>query len=142
MERNKVLDLYVRKNRESIEKKYHEIVEKEYNELPEVKEYNDLINTFATSLEELTHRYNNDFELNTIMFTQTGYLNQFAWEINPSLKNDIKQKHQKEFEDEMYALDNLANEVQAILSISEDKDYQIEVLKNYDILDKKGKLNI
>ncbi len=142
MERNKVLDLYVNKNRESIEKKYHEMVEKEYNELPEVKEYNDLINTFAVSLEELAHRYNNNFELNTTIFTQTGYCNQFAWEINPSLKNDIKQKHQKEFVEEMYDLDNLANTIQAILSISEDKDYQIDVLKNYDILDKKGKLNI
>ena len=43
----------------------------------------------------------------------------------------------------MDALDYMANEINALLSMSDDKDYQIEVLKNYGILDKKtGKLTI
>lgn len=143
MERNEVLNLYVKRYRKSIEQKFNNIIEEEYNNLEEVREFNELVNTFTASLDELANRYNTLPENDNItIFNRTGYLNSYAWEINPSLRDHICKKHEADFKKEMNELDNLANEVQAVLSISDDKDYQIEVLKNYNILDKKGKLNI
>ena len=140
MERNKVLDLYVDRKREEIRKKYKDIVEKEYNELPEVKEYNDIVNEYKAKMEELVTRSNT---LERTIFVRTGYSNTYKYEVNRDFKDEINQKYRSDFEKEMSDLDYMANEINALLSMSDDKDYQIEVLKNYGILDKKtGKLTI
>lgn len=137
MERNKVLDLYVERKREEIKEKFDKIIEEEYDNTPEIKEYNEITNEFEAKLEELVTRTNReDHEV----FTRTGYTNSYKYDINPVFKYNIQQKYEKEFHDNMDKLDKFANEVQAILSISDDRDYQIEVLKNYEILDKKGKM--
>ena len=140
MERNKVLDLYVDRKREEIRKKYNDIVEKEYNELPEIKEYNEIINECNAKMEELVTRSNT---LEKTIFIRTGYLKTYKYEVNDDIKNVINKKYRDDFEKEMNDLDYMANEINALLSMSDDKDYQIEVLKNYGILDKKtGKLTI
>lgn len=141
MERNKVLDLYVDRKREEIRKIYKDIVEKEYNELPEVKEYNEIINEYTAKIEELVTRSNT---LEKTIFCRSGYsTNHFKYDINYDLRDEIEKKHNDDFRKEMDALDYMANEINALLSMSDDKDYQIEVLKNYGILDKKtNKLTI
>lgn len=141
MERNKVLDLYVDRKRDEIRKKYKDIVEKEYNELPEVKEYNEIVNEYTAKMEELVTRSNT---LEKTIFCRSGYAtNHFKYDINCNLRNEIDDKYRIDFEKEMDDLDYMANEINALLSMSDDKDYQIEVLKNYGILDKKtGKLTI
>lgn len=141
MERNKVLDLYVDRKREEIRKKYEDIVEKEYNELPEVKEYNEIVNEFNAKIDELVERSNSS---ENKIFCRSGYAtNHYVYDINYDLRNEIEKKHSDDFRKEMDALDYMANEINALLSMSDDKDYQIEVLKNYGILDKKtGKLTI
>lgn len=140
MERNKVLDLYVDRKREEIRKKYNDIVEKEYNELPEVKEYYEIINEYNAKMEELVTRSNT---LEKTIFIRTGYLTTYKYEVNGDIKDVINKKYRDDFEKEMNDLDYMANEINALLSMSDDKDYQIEVLKNYGILDKKtGKLTI
>lgn len=140
MERNKVLDLYVDRKREELRKKYDDIIEKEYNELPEVKEYNEINNEYNAKMEELVTRSN---VLEKTIFIRTGYLKTYKYEINDDIKNVINTRHRVDFEKEMDDLDYMANEINALLSMSDDKDYQIEVLKNYGILDKKtGKMTI
>ena len=141
MERNKVLDLYVDRKREEIRKKYEDIVEKEYNELPEIREYNEINNEFNAKIDELVERSNT---LEKKIFCRSGYAtNHYRYDINYDLRDEIEKKHRDDFEKEMDALDYMANEINALLSMSDDKDYQIEVLKNYGILDKKtGKLTI
>lgn len=141
MERNKVLDLYVDRKREEIRKIYKDIVEKEYNELPEIKEYNEIVNEFNAKIDELVERSNSS---ENKIFCRSGYsTNHYVYDINYDLRDEIEKKHNDDFRKEMDALDYMANEINALLSMSDDKDYQIEVLKNYGILDKKtGKLTI
>lgn len=141
MERNKVLDLYVDRKREEIRKKYKDIAEKEYNELPEVKEYNEIVNEFNAKMDELVERSNSS---ENKIFCRSGYAtNHYRYDINYDLRDEIEKKHRDDFCKEMDDLDYMANEINALLSMSDDKDYQIEVLKNYGILDKKtGKLTI
>lgn len=140
MERNKVLDLYVDRKRDEIRKKYKDIVEKEYNELPEVKEYNEIVNEYTAKMEELVTRSNT---LEKTIFIRTGYSNTYKYEVNRDFKDEISNKYRIDLAKEMDDLDYMANEINALLSMSDDKDYQIEILKNYGILDKKtNKLTI
>lgn len=132
MERNKVLDLYVARKRKALEAEFKENYNKEYNELPIVKEYNELVNTFEASLAELSTREGSQVQYH-------GYKNDYAYSIVPNVKEDIRDKHHSILKEKMDDVDNMANEVQALLSLSDDKDYQIEVLVNYGILDKKTK---
>lgn len=132
MERNKVLDLYVERRRKAIKEEYENNYMEEYNNLPVVKEYNEIVGNFEAQLAELSTR-----ELESVEYL--GYKNDYGYVLNRKLLQDVKDKHYAILKEAMDALDNKANEVHALLSLSDDKDYQIEVLVNYGILDKKTK---
>ena len=133
-----ILDLYEEKQREKIDNHYRTIINEEYKNLDVVKEYNELINTFEINMKQLADKYNvNDQKY----ISQSGYGAEYGFEINSDLYDAIKEKYKDEWNNELKDLRMLVRDVRAVLSISDDKDYQIEVLKNYDILDKKGKLN-
>ena len=132
MERNKVLDLYVERRRKAIKEEYENNYMEEYNNLPVVKEYNEIVGNFEAQLAELSTR-----ELAGVEYL--GYKNDYGYVLNRKLLQDVKDKHYAILKESMDALDNKANEVHALLSLSDDKDYQIEVLVNYGILDKKTK---
>ena len=133
-----ILDLYEEKQREKIDNHYRTIIKEEYENLDVVKEYNELINTFEINMKQLADKYNvNDQKY----ISQSGYGAEYGFEINSDLYDVIKEKYKDEWNNELKDLRSLVRDVRAVLSISDDKDYQIEVLKNYDILDKKGKLN-
>lgn len=132
MERNKVLDLYVERRRKAIKEEYENNYMEEYNNLPVVKEYNEIVGNFEAQLAELSTR-----ELASVEYL--GYKNDYGYVLNHKLLQDVKDKHYAILKEAMDALDSKANEVHALLSLSDDKDYQIEVLVNYGILDKKTK---
>lgn len=136
---NKVLELYYQRKEKQIKDKFTEIAKKEYEELEVVKEYNAVIDSFKTTMAEMADRYNNE-ELKSLV--RTGYENTFEYVLNIDIKSNVKDKYRDELNKELKELELLVEEVRAQLSISDDKDYQIEILKAYDILDKKGKLNI
>lgn len=132
MERNKVLDLYVERRRKAIKEEYENNYMEEYNNLPVVKEYNEIVGNFEAQLAELSTR-----ELASVEYL--GYKNDYGYVLNRKLLQDVKDKHYAILKEAMDALDDKANEVHALLSLSDDKDYQLEVLVNYGILDKKTK---
>lgn len=132
MERNKVLDLYVERRRKAIKEEYENNYMEEYNNLPVVKEYNEIVGNFEAQLAELSTR-----ELSSVEYL--GYKNDYGYVLNRKLLQDVKDKHYAILKEAMTALDDKANEVHALLSLSDDKDYQLEVLVNYGILDKKTK---
>lgn len=136
MERNRVLDLYVERKRKELKEEYENNYMEEYNNLPVVKEYNEIVGNFEAQLAELSTR-----ELANVEYL--GYKNDYGYVLNHKLLQDIKDKHYEILKDKMNDVDDMANEVHALLSLSDDKDYQIEVLVNYGILDKKtNKLTI
>ena len=136
---NEVLKLYDERKKEEIRKRYNEMYQKEYKELEEVKRYKELVNTFEASMEELVQEFNKeDYK----PFERTGYSNDYKFELSEDIMRKIKESHEVEFDKEYDAHRELIEEVEAQLSLSNDKDYQVEVLKRYEILDKKGILNI
>ena len=133
--RNEVLELYAKRERERIENTFRAMKEEEYNNLEAVKRYNELINTFKASLAELVDEYKNE---EPKIFIQTVYEDHFGYEINPYLERQISEKFQKDFEAEMRELDERIEEIKAVLSLSNDVEYQKNVLVEYGILNKKG----
>lgn len=135
----KILELYRERCEKEIKERYDRIIKEEYEELEIVKEYNELINTFNINMKQLAEKYNTNDE---IYLVPTCYNNDYAYELSSDLRDKIRDKYDNAMDTEIIQLRKFVEEIEAVLSISDDKDYQIEVLKNYDILDKKGKLNI
>ena len=136
---NKILDLYFRRTKEKIDNEYDEKRLNAYTELPVVKEYNEVVKTFEATLAEMADRYNTE---DIKVLRKSGYANEYGYELCVDIDEAIGEDLLKEHNDELKKLELLRQEVEAQLSLSNDKDYQIEVLKNYGIIDKKtGKLN-
>ena len=133
--RNEVLDLYEKRERERIGKQFEAMKEEEYNNLEAVKRYNELINTFKASVAELVDEYKNAEEK---VFIKTVYEDRFGYEINPFLEKQIIEKFREDYEKEIKELERKVEEIRAVLSLSNDVEYQKGVLIEYGILNKKG----
>ena len=134
-----ILNLYKDRCEREIFDRYTNIIDEEYEALDVVKEYNELINTFNINMKQLADKYNtNDI---TYLY-KSGYENDYKYELNDDIKSHIREKYKDAWDKELSDLRKFVEEVKAVLSLSEDKDYQLDVLKNYEILDKKGKLNV
>ena len=133
--RNEVLELYAKREKERIENTFRAMKEEEYNNLEAVNRYNELVNNFKTSLAELVDEYKNE---EPKIFVQTVYEDHFGYEINPYLERQVSEKFQKDFEAEMTELNKRIEEIKAVLSLSNDVEYQKNVLIEYGILNKKG----
>lgn len=136
---NKILDLYYERRKESIIEDFKAMLEEEYNSNPAVKEYNELVGTFEASLAEVANRYNTDEE--TIL-VKSGYHASYVYELNESIKTKLRGDLKASFDAEMKDLELLVEEVRAMLAFSDNDEHRMNVLKQYEIVDKKGKLNI
>ena len=133
--RNEVLDLYEKRERERIGKQFEARKKEEYNNIEAVSRYNELINTFKASLAELVDEYKNE---EPKVFVQTVYEDHFGYEINPYLETQIAEKFREDYEKEIKELEKKVEEIRAVLSLSNDLEYQKNVLIEYGILNKKG----
>ena len=136
---NKIVDLYYERKREEIINKYTGLVDEKYEQLNVVKEYKELVNTFVTSLAEMADRYNTE---ETKMLLKTGYIGEYTYDLNPEIRDNLREAFKEEFSKEMKELELLVEEVRAMLEFYNTEEYKIDVLKQYGIIDKKGKLNI
>lgn len=132
---NQVLKLYLDKHLKEIADKYDNLVEKEYNELEIVKEYKELINEFEINLQLLFDREEN--QINNV-FERVVTENVYKYDLDEvKLKHEIAIKYRDAKEEEYNELNKLVEEVEAQLSLSDDLEYQLDVLKRYDIINKK-----
>lgn len=134
-----ILELYEKRKQEEIKSFYKDKINKEYESLEVVKEYKELINTFDINMKQLAEKYNTN---DKIFLTPTCYNNDYSYELSNSIHVEIEEKYDNQAREDLEALQNFVEEVKAVLSLSDDKDYQLEVLKNYEILDKKGMLDL
>lgn len=134
---NQVLRLYELKKIEEIKNKYNEKVEDDYNNIEVVKSYKKLVEEFEENMESLfksIENFDNDYLVERYNTTLYKYgIN----EVN--IKFEILKKYKEDNEKELAELHQLIDEVNAQLSMSDDLDYQVEVLTRYGILDKKTK---
>ena len=132
---NKVLELYYERKLDKLKKFYLDLEKQEYNKLEVVKEFNTINEEYTNKMEELRNKYNT---IDKQFIVKTGYKDDNRYELSCTIEEDIHDELFKQYEvAKKEILDEKAT-IDAILSLSEDKDYQIEALKNYGILDKKG----
>lgn len=137
---NKVLELYCEKAEKTIEKDFNEMIEEERNENPFVKEYNDLVKEFEAKMDDL---YKREMDENGKHHVFVNRCNPtfYQFDIDYTFTNEniecLKESKKAELQD----LDDFKQEVSAKLSLSDDLDYTLKVLKEYGIINKKtGKL--
>ena len=135
-EMNKVLELYYERRINKLGEFYKELKEQKYNELEVVKEFNNVVEEYNNKMQELMGKYREEDE-NMSLIHKTGY-NEYPYVLSHAVKDDIIKSLGKRYEEDKKALLAEKETIAAVLSLSEDKDYQVEVLKNYGILDKKG----
>ena len=136
---NKVLNLYYENHLKEINDKYNELIEKDYSEITVVKEYNVLIENFEKQLTDLFTKS----VIEEIPFEEVTSYNVYRFEPDEcEIKDKIVAKYQEKKSSELKTLMELRDEVEAQLSLSDNVDYQLDVLKRYDIINKKtGKIN-
>ena len=135
-EMNKVLELYYERRINKLGECYKDLKEQKYNELEVVKEFNNVVEEYNNKMQELMGKYK-DEDNNMSLIHKTGY-NEYPYVLSHAVKDDIIKSLGKRYEEDKKALLEEKETIAAVLSLSEDKDYQVEVLKNYGILDKKG----
>lgn len=132
---NKVLKLYYDRKREEIHKKYEEKVDNDFNNIDVVKQYKILIENFEKEQEALfktVENFDNDY------LVPSYDSNLYKYSISElKVKDSLMATYEDDKANEIEKLKELVAEVDAQLSLSEDLNYQMEVLTRYDILDKK-----
>ena len=137
---NKLLELYCEKAERTIENDYDEMIEEERNENPFVKEYNELVNEFEAKMNDLYKR-EMDEDGNHHVFMNNAYKYTYPFSIDITFTNENIKHYKEAKETELQDLDDFKQEVSAKLSLSDDLDYTLKVLKEYGIINKKtGKL--
>ena len=130
-----LLKLYYDRKLEEIHKKYEEKVDNDFNNIDVVKQYKTLIENFEKEQEALfktVENFDNDY------LTLVSDVNCYKYRLNTiAIKKELQDKYNNEYEEEINSLNEIRDEVDAQLSLSDDLNYQMEVLTRYDIIDKK-----
>lgn len=133
---NKVLKLYYERKQFDITEKYDDKVEEDFNNIEIVKKYKELVEKFEKDMKDLFSTKEN-IENNYIIDKNES--NTYGYILDETAIKDIfYQKYIDEQIEETRVLQDLVDEVDAQLSLSDDLGYQIEVLSNYGIIDKKS----
>lgn len=137
-EMNKVLNLWFERKQEKIIKKYAEM-EQDFinNHYSVVKSYNELVEQFEKDLDDL---YKFDKVNEQFVLEEISDKNTIKYDIDfDKLSREFTDKHIKEKQGELKELAKIREEVEAQLSLSNELNYQQEVLIQYNIIDKKTK---
>lgn len=134
---NKVLDLYYNKKIDEIIEKYDKKEQEYFAKNDLAKEFNELVEKFEEDLENLyksVQNFDNDY------IVQRYDENNYKYKVNTDkISKEFEEKYITKRQKELKELDSLREEIDAQLSMSDDLDYQIDVLTRYGILDKKTK---
>lgn len=140
-EMNKVLELWYKRNNERICKKYKDLEDKYVKEHYEiVKQYNEMIENFENNLEEFCTKYSDITVNDDFVICKNADCNVYKYVIDESvIRNDAKITYKEDKNKEYKELQLKYEELNALLSMSDDLDYQQSILIEYGIIDKKTK---
>lgn len=134
---NKLVDLYYERKHKELTEKYDEKIDNDFNDIEVVKQYKTLIEYFEKEQESLfktIENFDNDYLL------ASCDANCYKYTLNEAyIKKELTDKYKDDYRKELNSLNELRDEVDAQLSLSDDLNYQLEVLTRYNIIDKKTK---
>ena len=138
---NRVLKLWNDRKGEEIELKYNDLIneyiEKHYET---TKKYKNLIEKFEKDLETLYKEEIENEESESSILKENNTCNVFKYVVDEEkLRNEAHNKYRKDRLKELDEQADKRNEIDALLSMSEDLEYQQSILIEYGIIDKKTK---
>lgn len=134
---NKVLDLYKDKEKDKITKKYSDMRVKYIEDNETTKKFNEIFEKFKKDMDDLYESDENK-EKEYVVEQYDAYMLKYKINNDKLLREFNKEYNEMELE-EINKLSAFVKEVDAQLSLSDDLDYQLEVLTRYGIIDKKTK---
>lgn len=135
--KNEVLKLYYDRKRNEIIDKYDKKENEYFTKNKLVNDFNELVKSFEEDLENL---YKSEDNIINDYITESYNENLYKYKINKTkLGNEFEEKYIEKRNKEISKLEEEVKEIEAQLSLSDDLDYQLEVLTRYGILDKKTK---
>lgn len=137
-----ILEIYKVRKMKVIDQEFEEKRESLENSNEIINRYKEIINTFQADMDEFV---NEEKVKASGLINPTPYLDNYRYELNQNKVNKLFVEIDKEREDKFAELERLIEEVKAMIDIvPKDGNYDakvVEILKSYDILDKKGKIN-
>ena len=136
--RNEVLELWYEKKRNKVIDKYDKL-EEEFNKTQYgvVESFNELVEKFNNDLEDL---YKLDKVSEQFVLEENAPSNVYKYRIDyDKLRDEFVEKYITERNKELAKIEEKYREVKAQLSLSDNLDYQIDILNRYGILTKKDK---
>ena len=137
-----ILEIYKVRKMKAIDQEFEEKRESLENKNEIINRYKEIVNTFQADMDEFV----NEEKVKASGFImQTPYFDNYRYELNRPKINELFDDINKERTDKFQELDRLIDEVKAMIDIvPKDGNYDakvVEILKSYEILDKKGKIN-
>ena len=135
---NKVLNLWYERKRNKIIDKYDEL-EAEFNttKYSVVESFNELVQRFNEDLESL---YKMDKATEQFVLKENAPNNVVKYCIDyERLDKEFEEEYRNKRDEELKEIKDIKDEVEAQLSLSNNLEYQQEVLIRYGIIDKKTK---
>lgn len=138
---NKVVDLWYNRKKENIYKKYKDLEDKYVKEHYEiVKQYNELIEDFEKNLEDFCTEYSDITVNDDFIICKNADCNVYKYVIDESvIRNDAKITYKEDKNKEYKELQLKCEDLNALLSMSDDLEYQQSILIEYGIINKKTK---
>ena len=135
--RNEVLELWYEREKNKLKEKFQKMEKEMYENNVYVKEYNEIINNYKAAMGAFASR--EDVMINQVL-ERTGYDEEYKYIISENVRSAIVDELREDYVNDENELRATYATVNALLSISPDKDYQLKVLTDYNIIDKKGKM--
>lgn len=135
--KNEVLELWYARKHNKIMKEYEEKEREFHNSKELVIKYKEILDRFENELEELYESEENQ-EQNYIVNTMTYNLYEYSIDYK-KLNDEFIEEYVIERNNKLRELDELRKEINAQLSLSNDLEYQLDVLTRYGVLNKKTK---
>lgn len=135
---NKVLNLWYERKRNKIIDKYDEL-EAEFNttKYSVVESFNELVQRFNEDLESL---YKMDKATEQFVLKENAPNNVVKYCIDyERIDKEFEEEYRNKRDEELKEIKDIKDEVEAQLSLSNNLEYQQEVLIRYGIIDKKTK---
>lgn len=135
--KNEVLELWYKRENAKLKSEFKSEIEKYVNEHPVVVKYKEIINAYTDSMSTLLEEYA-DFDIvSNISYSVLDDVD--LHDIEKKLQDMYLKDNVAEHEKMLSKLQDTYETIKAMLSLSDDLEYQLDVLSKYKVIDKKTK---
>lgn len=138
--KNEVLELWYKRENAKLKSEFKSEIEKYVNEHPIVVKYKEIVSEFTDSMTALLAEYADSEDFNLVSSLSYSVLDDVDLHyIEKKLQDMYLKDNIAEHEKMLSKLQDTYETIKAMLSLSDDLEYQLDVLSKYKVIDKKTK---